>query len=346
MNALKEAFAKYRDTAPEGHNVLLGIRGVGLVWVTSLDNVTFEMSQVRIRGPHSFVPGSSWSEPSQWCRTGLLVPVIWGYALAAGPGVPLAPNWFELSERERAEIIESFGGSFAEGCTLTQRAAHVLDAPVGFDPGLALDTMKLALVTAFVAPYQGSDWEDRIKRTAQKVNQLLAYEANKPVGIKYSGLVSGTGRFSSGTMQLLKTALEAAESRLKDKSQADGVRDHVLVSTDFGPLEARAAAMMGGYPAEGYERLHAVYRDAHDQAAYGKGNERHANDLPFHEQRMQTISQGLNSPDGMAYQVIKKLQEGLQMKDPGARRRELLGALNYLAGVVIFLDDQQEGGGA
>lgn len=98
------------------------------------------------------------------------------------------------------------------------------------------------------------------------------------------------------------------------------------------------------FPAPGYERLHAVYQDAHHQAAYGKGNERHANDLPFHEQRMQTISQGLNSPDGMAYQVIKKLQEGLQMKDAGARRRELLGALNYLAGIVIFLDDREAGG--
>lgn len=98
------------------------------------------------------------------------------------------------------------------------------------------------------------------------------------------------------------------------------------------------------FPAPGYERLHAVYQDAHHQAAYGKGNERHANDLPFHKQRMQTISQGLNSPDGMAYQVIKKLQEGLQMEDPGARRRELLGALNYLAGIVIFLDDREAGG--
>lgn len=98
------------------------------------------------------------------------------------------------------------------------------------------------------------------------------------------------------------------------------------------------------FPAPGYERLHDVYQDAHHQAAYGKGNERHANDLPFHEQRMQTISQGLNSPDGMAYQVIKKVQEGLQMKDAGARRRELLGALNYLAGIVIFLDDREAGG--
>lgn len=137
----------------------------------------------------------------------------------------------------------------------------------------------------------------------------------------------------------------------------DDREDAPHASTDFTKLEERVSRIFHGdllsvevvyppqeFPADGYERLHDAYRDAHDQAAYGKGNERHANDLPFHEQRMQTISQGLNSPGGMAYQVIKKLQEGLQMEDAGARRRELLGALNYLAGIVIFLDDQEAGG--
>lgn len=103
-----------------------------------------------------------------------------------------------------------------------------------------------------------------------------------------------------------------------------------------GPVQAETA-----FPSEGYEKLHDVYRDAHDQAAYHKGAERHANDRPFHKQRMQTISEGLNTADGMAYQVVKKVQEGLQMSDAGARRRELLGALNYLAGVVIFLDSKE-----
>lgn len=94
------------------------------------------------------------------------------------------------------------------------------------------------------------------------------------------------------------------------------------------------------YATPGYERLMDVFKDAHDQAAKGKGKQRHANDLPFHAQRMQRISESLDSPMGMAYQVQKKLQEGLQMKDPGARRAELLGAMNYLAGVIIFLDNQ------
>lgn len=97
------------------------------------------------------------------------------------------------------------------------------------------------------------------------------------------------------------------------------------------------------FPATGYERLHAVFRDAHDHAAFGKGDERHANGWPFHEQRMQRISHGLDSPDGMAFQAMKKIEEGLQMDDYSKTRHELLGALNYLAGIIIFLDDKNAG---
>lgn len=97
-------------------------------------------------------------------------------------------------------------------------------------------------------------------------------------------------------------------------------------------------------PAPGYERLAAVFRDAHDQAAYGKGNDRHARGQPFHEQRMQTIAKLQRSPKGMEFQVHKKVSEGLELPDPKARRAELLGAINYLAGIVIFLDDREAGG--
>lgn len=89
--------------------------------------------------------------------------------------------------------------------------------------------------------------------------------------------------------------------------------------------------------APGYEQLVQVFAAAHDQAAYGKGKERHANGLPFHEQRMQGISDLVGSPDGMVYQLMKKTTEGLQFDSPEKREHELLGALNYLAGIVIWL---------
>lgn len=92
---------------------------------------------------------------------------------------------------------------------------------------------------------------------------------------------------------------------------------------------------------KGYEQLIAVFQAAHDQAAHGKGKERHANNLPFHKQRMQTISQTIDSEYGMVYQVTKKMTEGLQFTDHDKREAELLGAINYLAGIVIYHRQKQ-----
>lgn len=91
---------------------------------------------------------------------------------------------------------------------------------------------------------------------------------------------------------------------------------------------------------KGYEKLVAVFQDAHDQAAIGKGEERHANGEPYHKQRMQKIAQLADSPHGMAFQVTKKMYEGLDLGDYSHTRAELLGAINYLAGIVIFLDNK------
>ena len=92
--------------------------------------------------------------------------------------------------------------------------------------------------------------------------------------------------------------------------------------------------------APGYEHLAAVLKDAYAQAAFGKGKERHANDLPFDHQPMQAISRLLGNPTGMTYQVCKKVVEAMNMKDHAARRRELLGAIVYLAGVIVYEDNE------
>src|SRR5699024_314254 len=88
--------------------------------------------------------------------------------------------------------------------------------------------------------------------------------------------------------------------------------------------------------AAGYEQIAAVLQGAHDQAAHGTGKERHANGLSFHEHRMQSISKLINSPKGLAFQAIKKLTEGLQVDDAERREKELLGAINYIAGIIIY----------
>lgn len=85
----------------------------------------------------------------------------------------------------------------------------------------------------------------------------------------------------------------------------------------------------------GYDQLEAVLRAAYEQASAGKGKERHATAAPFGEQRMQTIANLLDSDAGMAHQAIKKLAEGLQFTDPAAREKELLGAIVYIAGILV-----------
>lgn len=90
----------------------------------------------------------------------------------------------------------------------------------------------------------------------------------------------------------------------------------------------------------GYESLANILQRAYDQAAHGKGADRHACSRPFTEQPMQSISELLQSPIGLLYQAMKKIQES-QRLDKDAGVRELLGAINYIAGAVIFIEAVQ-----
>ena len=88
--------------------------------------------------------------------------------------------------------------------------------------------------------------------------------------------------------------------------------------------------------AEGYDELAAILLDAFKQASEGKGAERHANDLPFDSQPMQSISDIFDSDKGMAFQVVKKLREGLDMPEYDRLERELLGSIVYTAGIILW----------
>ena len=90
----------------------------------------------------------------------------------------------------------------------------------------------------------------------------------------------------------------------------------------------------------GYESLRRVLDAAYEQAAYGKGKERHGNGQSFDQQPMQHLisDHGLGFATG---QAAKKASEALGM-DHGAARRELLGAIVYLAGAIVWMDRQEE----
>ena len=87
---------------------------------------------------------------------------------------------------------------------------------------------------------------------------------------------------------------------------------------------------------EAYDLLRFVLEQAYDQAAKGKGKERHANGRSFNEQPMQKLIDiyGLGFSLG---QAGKKAQEAMRMEYPAARR-ELLGAIVYIAGSIVALD--------
>lgn len=86
----------------------------------------------------------------------------------------------------------------------------------------------------------------------------------------------------------------------------------------------------------GYESLAGVLQRALDQAQNGKGAERHANSLPFDKQPMQTIA-AAHGVGFLTGQACKKAEESHGLP-PGRNIAELLGAINYLAGAVLFLE--------
>lgn len=93
----------------------------------------------------------------------------------------------------------------------------------------------------------------------------------------------------------------------------------------------------------GYERLADVLHRAFSQASEGKGKERHANALPFHEQPMQQIARrrGIGFILGQADKKSEEAQGMLERGDTDACVRELLGSIVYLAGAIIHIEDRR-----
>ena len=85
-----------------------------------------------------------------------------------------------------------------------------------------------------------------------------------------------------------------------------------------------------------YLPLLRTFLGALEQAAYGKGRERHANDLPFTEQPILTMARMLGSDAGLAQQVIKKTIEARSLPSKTARINELRGTLVYAAAMILF----------
>jgi hypothetical protein len=93
----------------------------------------------------------------------------------------------------------------------------------------------------------------------------------------------------------------------------------------------------------GYNRVHGyfvleeVLARAYNQAASGKGYDRHGRGAAFDVQPTQVISSMLDTDAGLAFQAIKKVNEGMRLEHD-AKIKEMLGAINYIASIVIYME--------
>jgi hypothetical protein len=87
-----------------------------------------------------------------------------------------------------------------------------------------------------------------------------------------------------------------------------------------------------------YAELRRVLDLALDQAANGKGKERHALEGErFEDQQIVQLGAWMGSNHFELGQAVKKLLESARLK-PGPAKREILGAINYAAAAVILLE--------
>ncbi len=124
------------------------------------------------------------------------------------------------------------------------------------------------------------------------------------------------------------TNFEALRSFGVDMAAPDEDKTVILVHRKTGS---------GPFVVTGYESLGDVLGRAYDQAAKGKGAERHGQGLSFDEQPMRQLIRlyGVGFALG---QAAKKAQEAQRLPTVERQVAELLGAINYLAGAVIALE--------
>jgi hypothetical protein len=155
----------------------------------------------------------------------------------------------------------------------------------------------------------------------------LSLSVGDEVYVPMAGCDGRVVRFEEGGMVVVQLA-----------SKIPGAHDHFALGA-LQLIPAPAARRESGVvlDADGYESLARVLARAFQQAAHGKGAERHAQDgEPFDAQVMQDMARrfGVGSLLGQAF---KKSEESQRLPQ-GAAIRELLGAINYLAGAVIAME--------
>lgn len=215
------------------------------------------------------------------------------------------------------DLVSAFGNlpSFASETEVRANIEKLL-----YTHGVGIDPVPPAPVDGdrdeFSKPQSVIDTCEHVIKAAARAgiegNEMLTRKAN---------VLNVADRMSDMILSL-RTAVSNREADLRE---ARGQRV---------PKAGRLAPVAGLDDA--YSSLRRVLDAAYDQAATGKGAERHANARSFESQPMQSISDLLGDNHGLLFQAVKKIQESTRLPHYRRRERELLGAINYIAGAIIF----------
>lgn len=109
---------------------------------------------------------------------------------------------------------------------------------------------------------------------------------------------------------------------------------------EIGPLNIQALLRDASAENPNMEKLWGVLGDAFAQASGGKGVANHGTGAAFEDQDMIHIQNAVGIPFALG-QAIKKLVEGRRMSKAVARQ-EFLGAIVYIAGAIVWMDQQEK----
>jgi hypothetical protein len=127
------------------------------------------------------------------------------------------------------------------------------------------------------------------------------------------------------------------------RATPEELRDAGIEPADGEPgpdLSALTDYEQAALDATPYADLWRVLLDVYYQVSEGKGAERHGGGQAFRDQPMQKLI-ALYGEGFALGQAAKKMQEAQRM-EPEAARRELLGAMAYIAGAVVYRDGEAE----
>lgn len=131
----------------------------------------------------------------------------------------------------------------------------------------------------------------------------------------------------NGMLSLIAEWSVIDEMKRQDKLAQDGVK-----------LDLNKQRKMNN---EEHSKLRDILDRAYEQAASGKGKERHANGRPFDKQPIAEIGRMVGTGYNLG-QVMKKAQEAQGMANRGeieAAVREVLGVINYAASAVMLWEE-------